>query len=78
MNNVRILPLSGKRLLTISEFQAYASIGRNNAFKLIRLTGSEIRIGKRFMRIRLNLMPGVRNRHHKLITDNYKFYLNYL
>ena len=46
MNNVRI-PLSEKRLLTISEFQAYASIGRNNAFKLIRLTGSEIRIGKR-------------------------------
>lgn len=46
MNNVRI-PLSEKRLLTTSEFQAYASIGRNNAFKLIRLTGSEIRIGKR-------------------------------
>lgn len=46
MNNVRI-PLSEKRLLTISEFQAYTSIGRNNAFKLIRLTGSEIRIGKR-------------------------------
>jgi hypothetical protein len=46
MNNVRI-PLSEKRLLTIPEFQAYASIGRNNAFKLIRLTGSEIRIGKR-------------------------------
>ena len=46
MNNVRI-PLSEKRLSTISEFQAYASIGRNNAFKLIRLTGSEIRIGKR-------------------------------
>ena len=46
MNNVRI-PLSEKRLLTISEFQAYASIGRNNAFKLIRLTGSETRIGKR-------------------------------
>ena len=46
MNNVRIT-LSEKRLLTISEFQAYASIGRNNAFKLIRLTGSEIRIGKR-------------------------------
>ena len=46
MNNVRI-PLSEKRLLTISEFQAYASIGRNNAFNLIRLTGSEIRIGKR-------------------------------
>ena len=46
MNNVRI-PLSEKRLLTISEFQAYASIGRNNAFKLIRLTGSEIRIGER-------------------------------
>ena len=46
MNNVRI-PLSEKRLLTISEFQAYASIGRNNAFKLIRQAGCEIRIGKR-------------------------------
>ena len=46
MENITI-PLSEKRLLSIPEFQAYASIGRNNAFKLIRLAGCEIRIGKR-------------------------------
>lgn len=41
------IPLNEKRLLSITEFQAYASIGRNNAFKLIRKSGCEIRIGKR-------------------------------
>lgn len=41
------IPLNEKRLLTVPEFQAYASIGRNNAFKLIRQSGSEIRIGRR-------------------------------
>lgn len=33
------IPLNEKRLLTVPEFQAYASIGRNNAFKLIRQSG---------------------------------------
>lgn len=46
MSNVSI-PLNEKRLLSIPEFQAYASIGRNNAFKLIRKAGCEIRIGRR-------------------------------
>ena len=41
------VPLSEKRLLSVPEFQIYASIGRNNAFKLIRQAGCEIRIGKR-------------------------------
>lgn len=41
------IPLNEKRLLTVPEFQAYTSIGRNNAFKLIRQSGSEIRIGRR-------------------------------
>lgn len=41
------IPLNQKRLLSISDFQEYASIGRNNAFKLIKKSGCEIRIGKR-------------------------------
>lgn len=41
------IPLNEKRLLSVPEFQEYASIGRNNAFKLIRAAGCEIRIGKR-------------------------------
>ena len=41
------VPLNTKRLLSIKEFQEYASIGRNNAFKLIREVGCEIRIGSR-------------------------------
>lgn len=41
------IPLTEKRLLSVPEFQAYASIGKNNAFKLIRQSGCEIRIGKR-------------------------------
>lgn len=46
MNNMET-SLSEKRLLSVKEFQVYASIGRNNAFKLIRQAGCEIRIGKR-------------------------------
>ena len=41
------IPLNQKRLLNISDFQQYASIGRNNAFRLIKESGCEIRIGKR-------------------------------
>ncbi len=43
----RTIPLNQKRLLSISDFQIYASVGRNNAFKLIRASGCEIRWGKR-------------------------------
>lgn len=42
-----VIPLTEKRLLSVPEFQAYTGIGRNNAFKLIRRSGCEIRIGKR-------------------------------
>lgn len=41
------IPLNQKRLLSVTDFQKYASIGRNNAFKLIRQSGCEIRIGKK-------------------------------
>ncbi len=46
MNTIQV-PLSEKRLFSVPEFQIYASIGRNNAFKLIQQAGCEIRIGKR-------------------------------
>lgn len=41
------ISLTEKRLLSIPEFQVYASIGRNNAFRLIRQAGCEVRIGRR-------------------------------
>ncbi|MDO5405841.1 MAG: hypothetical protein Q4F28_00755 [Eubacteriales bacterium] len=41
------VPLNCKRLLSMSDFQKYASIGRNNAFKLVKRAGCEIRIGNR-------------------------------
>lgn len=41
------VPLSDRRLLNIRDFQVYAGIGRNNAFKLIRESGCEVRIGRR-------------------------------
>lgn len=41
------IPLTEKRLLSVPEFQAYASIGRNNAFRLIRQADCEVRIGRR-------------------------------
>ncbi len=47
MKDKGIMPLNQKRLLNVSDFQRYASIGRNNAFKLIKKSGCEIRIGKR-------------------------------
>ena len=47
-NETRI-PLNEKRLLAIPEFQLYASIGRNNALKLAKESGAEIRIGRRLL-----------------------------
>lgn len=41
--------LNEKRLLAIPEFQLYASIGRNNALKLAKESGAEIRIGRRLL-----------------------------
>lgn len=46
MNKNRV-SLNEKRLLSVAEFQVYASVGRNRAFKLIKQTGCEIRLGKR-------------------------------
>lgn len=43
------IPLNEKRLLTVAEFQQYSNIGRNNAFKIIRTAGCEIRIGKKVL-----------------------------
>ena len=43
------IPLNEKRLLTVSEFQVYSNIGRNNAFKMIRKAGCEIRVGRKVL-----------------------------
>lgn len=47
------IPMTEKRLLSVAEFQVYASVGRNNAFKLIRQSGCEIRWGKRVLADRI-------------------------
>ena len=47
MENMMYVPLTEKRLLTVKEFQEYASIGRNNAFKMIRDIGCGIRVGRK-------------------------------
>ena len=41
--------LCEKRLLAIPEFQLYASLGRNNALKLAKESGAEMRIGRRLL-----------------------------
>lgn len=41
--------LDEKRCLTVKEFQAYCSIGRNNAFELIKESQSGLRIGKKIL-----------------------------
>ena len=38
-----------KRLLSVREFQVYASVGRNTAYRVIRISGSGIRIGRRLL-----------------------------
>ena len=41
--------LDEKRCLTIKEFQSYFSIGRNNALKLVKQSGTAIRVGKKLL-----------------------------
>lgn len=41
--------LNEKRLLAVSEFQKYASIGRNNALRLAHESGAAMRIGRRLL-----------------------------
>ena len=41
--------LDEKRCLSVKEFQAYCSIGRNNAFELIKESQSGLRIGKKIL-----------------------------
>ncbi len=52
-NRVR---LDEKRCLTVDELQAYYSIGKNNALKLIRQSGCGMRVGKKILvdRVRLD------------------------
>lgn len=58
------LTVNEKRLLTVSEFQAYASIGRNNAFKLIRKSGCEVRIGRRVFADRVRFDDWCSSQHY--------------
>lgn len=44
-----IITLSDKRLLSISEFCTYASIGRENGMKIAEAAGAIFRVGKRVM-----------------------------
>lgn len=41
--------LDEKRCLTIKEFQSYLSIGRNNALKLVKMSGAAIHVGKKIL-----------------------------
>lgn len=45
-NSIR---LDEKRLLTVREFEKYASIGHNNAYKVIRLARCGIRVGTKIL-----------------------------
>lgn len=49
MERTMYIPLTEKRLLTVKEFQEYASIGRNNAFKMIQEIGCGIRVGRKIL-----------------------------
>lgn len=41
--------LDEKRLLSVRDFERYASIGHNNAYKLINRSGCGIRIGNKIL-----------------------------
>ncbi|MGE9943108.1 DUF6462 family protein [Bariatricus sp. SGI.161] len=43
------IKLTEKRLLNMTEFQAYTSVGRNSAMKLAHESGTEVRIGRRVL-----------------------------
>lgn len=41
--------LDEKRLLTVREFEVYASVGHNNAYKFIQMADCGIRLGKKIL-----------------------------
>ncbi len=43
------VPLNEKRCLTVEEFQAYMGIGRNNALKIIKISGCGKKVGRRIL-----------------------------
>ena len=43
------IKLTEKRLLNMTEFQAYTSVGRNSAMKLAHESGTEVRIGRQVL-----------------------------
>lgn len=45
-NTVR---LDEKRLLSVREFEIYASVGHNNAYKVIQLADCGMRLGKKIL-----------------------------
>lgn len=47
--DAQTVPINQKRCLTVEEFQAYCSIGRNNALKLIKKSKAGIRVGKKIL-----------------------------
>lgn len=43
------VPLNEKRCLTVEEFQAYMGVGRNNALKIIKMSGCGKRVGRKIL-----------------------------
>ncbi len=43
------VPLNEKRCLTVEEFQAYMGVGRNNALKIIKVSGCGKKVGRRIL-----------------------------
>lgn len=43
------IPLNEKRCLTVEEFQAYMGIGRNNALKIIKISGCGRKVGRKIL-----------------------------
>lgn len=43
------IPLNEKRCLTVEEFQAYMGIGRNNALKIIKISGCGKKVGRKIL-----------------------------
>lgn len=43
------VPLNEKRCLTVEEFQAYMGVGRNNALKIIKVSGCGKKVGRKIL-----------------------------
>lgn len=43
------VPLNEKRCLTVEEFQAYMGVGRNNALKVIKISGCGKKVGRKIL-----------------------------